>query len=235
MVMGFFVLAAMLKYLYSLDAVLQTGFLTRERFPRRVGCAVRHGGILPAGICAPAGISRDTELGVVRLLIGTLCVVFGLSLMPGTFGGQAGRDRGVYSAAGERNRNGDLAWVENDLPSAFAAAKAQGKTCAYNFTGYACTNCHWMKANMFTKPEIAGVMKNMVLVDLYTDGDRCGFAGESEAGRVVKPWDYRRAFLCLVRCESERDCYVSELYARYAGLSDVFEYAGDGAKQQRRP
>ena len=30
--MGFFVLAAMLKYLYSLDAVLQTGFLTRERF-----------------------------------------------------------------------------------------------------------------------------------------------------------------------------------------------------------
>ena len=39
-----------------------------------------------------------------------------------------------------------------------------------NFTGYACTNCHWMKANMFTKPEIGGVMKNMVLVDLYTDG-----------------------------------------------------------------
>ena len=39
-----------------------------------------------------------------------------------------------------------------------------------NFTGYACTNCHWMKANMFTKPEVGGVMKNMVLVDLYTDG-----------------------------------------------------------------
>ena len=28
-----------------------------------------------------------------------------------------------------------------------------------NFTGYACTNCHWMKANMFTKPEVGGVMK----------------------------------------------------------------------------
>ena len=39
-----------------------------------------------------------------------------------------------------------------------------------NFTGYACTNCHWMKANMFTKPEVSAVMKNMVLVDLYTDG-----------------------------------------------------------------
>src|SRR6185312_10898073 len=31
-VMGFLVLAAMMKYFYSLDAVLQTGFITRERF-----------------------------------------------------------------------------------------------------------------------------------------------------------------------------------------------------------
>jgi thiol:disulfide interchange protein DsbD len=27
-----------------------------------------------------------------------------------------------------------------------------------------------MKANMFTKPEVAAAMKNFVLVDLYTDG-----------------------------------------------------------------
>ena len=39
-----------------------------------------------------------------------------------------------------------------------------------NFTGYACTNCHWMKANMFPRPEIAAVMKDFVLVELYTDG-----------------------------------------------------------------
>ena len=39
-VMGFFVLAAMLKYLYSLDAVLQIGFLTRERFLAAWRCAI---------------------------------------------------------------------------------------------------------------------------------------------------------------------------------------------------
>jgi thiol:disulfide interchange protein len=39
-----------------------------------------------------------------------------------------------------------------------------------NFTGYACTNCHWMKANMFPRPEIAPLLKDFVLVDLYTDG-----------------------------------------------------------------
>ena len=38
------------------------------------------------------------------------------------------------------------------------------------FTGYACTNCHWMKANLFPKPEIASVLNDLVLVDLYTDG-----------------------------------------------------------------
>ena len=50
-----------------------------------------------------------------------------------------------------------------------------------DFTGYACTNCHWMKANMFTKPEIGGVMKNMVLVDLYTDGT-------DAASRPTRSW-----------------------------------------------
>ena len=39
-----------------------------------------------------------------------------------------------------------------------------------SFTGYACTNCHWMKANMFTKQEIAGALDGLVLLELYTDG-----------------------------------------------------------------
>ena len=47
-----------------------------------------------------------------------------------------------------------------------------------NFTGYACTNCHWMKANMFTRPEIAGALRNFVLVELYTDGT-------DDASRVI--------------------------------------------------
>jgi thiol:disulfide interchange protein DsbD len=74
------------------------------------------------------------------------------------------------SGFGGAAAGGDLQWIENDLTGAFAQAKAGGKYVLVNFTGYACTNCHWMKANMFTKPEVSGVMKNMVLVDLYTDG-----------------------------------------------------------------
>jgi thiol:disulfide interchange protein DsbD len=174
-VMGFLVLAAMLKYLYSLDAVLQTGFLTRERFLAAWVVLFGMAGFYLLGFVRLPGISRDTELGVVRLLLGLVLVVFGLSLTPGMFGARLGEieayippPAGGNSIAG--GNSNELAWVENDLTGALAKAKAENKLVLVDFTGYACTNCHWMKANMFTKPEIAGVMKNMVLVDLYTDG-----------------------------------------------------------------
>ena len=170
-VMGFLVLAAMLKYLYSLDAVLQSGFLTRERFLAAWVVLFAMAGFYLLGFVRLPGISADSELGVSRLLIGMALVIFAITLIPGMFGGRLGElESYVPPPAGGAN-SGELAWVENDLDGAFAQAKASGnKYVLVNFTGYACTNCHWMKANMFTKPEIASVMKNMVLVDLYTDG-----------------------------------------------------------------
>jgi thiol:disulfide interchange protein len=175
-VMGFLVLAGMLKYLYSLDAVLQTGLLTRERFLAAWVVLFAMAGFYLLGFVRLPGISGAAELGVGRLLTGTVMVVFGLSLVPGMFGARLGEleayipPASVNSIGGVANGSGDLPWIENDLQAAFAKAKAENKTVLVNFTGYACTNCHWMKANMFTKPEVGGVMKNMVLVDLYTDG-----------------------------------------------------------------
>src|SRR5579863_7538139 len=175
-VMGFLVLAGMMKYLYSLDAVLQTGFLTRERFLAAWVVLFAMAGFYLLGFVRLPGISGAAELGVGRLLTGTVLVVFGLSLVPGMFGARLGEleayipPASVNSIGGVGSGSGDLPWIENDLQAAFAKARAENKTVLVNFTGYACTNCHWMKANMFTKPEIGGVMKNMVLVDLYTDG-----------------------------------------------------------------
>src|SRR4029079_2358773 len=58
----------------------------------------------------------------------------------------------------------------NQYREALDRARREGKLVFVNFTGYACANCHWMKANMFTRPEIAAALKNFVLVDLYADG-----------------------------------------------------------------
>jgi thiol:disulfide interchange protein DsbD len=59
--------------------------------------------------------------------------------------------------------------MKDDLEGALARAKAENKLVFVNFTGVACTNCHWMKANMFPRPEIKGEMEKFILVELYTD------------------------------------------------------------------
>jgi thiol:disulfide interchange protein DsbD len=71
---------------------------------------------------------------------------------------------------GAAPQGGGLVWLKNQYREALAQARREGKLVFVNFTGYACANCHWMKANMFTRPEIAAAMQNFVLVDLYGDG-----------------------------------------------------------------
>ena len=63
-----------------------------------------------------------------------------------------------------------LVFMKNQYREALDQARREGKLVFVTFTGYACTNCHWMKANMFTRPEIAAALEDYVLVELYTDG-----------------------------------------------------------------
>jgi len=100
---------------------------------------------------------------------------FAISLIPGMFGGGLG-ELDAYvpppSAASGSSAGGEasLVWMKNQFPQALETAKREEKLVLVNFTGYACTNCHWMKGNMFTRPEIRSTMRGFVLVDLYTDG-----------------------------------------------------------------
>jgi thiol:disulfide interchange protein DsbD len=69
------------------------------------------------------------------------------------------------------NPDEELAWVTNDLEGALAQAKLDGRRVFVDFTGYTCTNCRWMEANMFTLPEVRAEMEKFLLVSLYTDGE----------------------------------------------------------------
>ncbi|MDP9206453.1 MAG: thioredoxin family protein, partial [Gemmatimonadota bacterium] len=62
-------------------------------------------------------------------------------------------------------------WLLNDYPSAQAAARASGKLIFLDFTGYTCTNCRWMEANIFSRPDVNAELGQFVLSRLYTDGD----------------------------------------------------------------
>jgi len=175
-VMGFIVLAAMLKFLASVDQVLQWNIITRERFLAAWIVLFAMAGLYLLGFVRLEGIAKDAPMGLGRLLVGMVFLIFAISLVPGMSGAKLGEldayipvaSGGSGGAGGSEN---SLVWMKNQYREALDRARREGKLVFVNFTGYACTNCHWMKANMFPRPEINGALKNFVLVELYTDGE----------------------------------------------------------------
>jgi thiol:disulfide interchange protein len=179
-VLGFVVLAISIKYLSSADQILQTDFISREMFLASWVVLFALPGLYLLGFLRLEGIKPEDHLGVGRMLIASSFLIFSISLLPGLFGASLGnveafipvQAKGVALLGGSGG-GGEAAapvWMKNQYKEALAKARAENKLVFINFTGYACTNCHWMKANMFPRPEIAGLLKDFVLVDLYTDG-----------------------------------------------------------------
>jgi thiol:disulfide interchange protein DsbD len=174
-VMGFVLLAVMIKYLSNIDQVLQTNLLTRERFLAAWFVLFAMAGLYLLGLLRLEGIEAEDKLGIGRLAAAVGFLIFSVSLLPGMFGAPLGElDAYVPAAAGGIAGNsttaGGLQWMKNDYHAALSRGQQEKKLVLVTFTGYACTNCHWMKANMFPRPEIAEVAKDLVLVELYTDG-----------------------------------------------------------------
>ena len=180
--MGFLVLAAAVKYLSNVDQMYQWWILTRERFLAiwivlLALAALYLLGMLRIGEAGDSG--QPAAIGLGRLTTGAALLAVALGLLPGMFGGRLGeldayvpsREysglAGVFSSSegGEKST-----WLKNDYEGALAQARQSGKLVLISFTGYACTNCHWMKANMFPRPEIAAAVDGLVVVELYTDG-----------------------------------------------------------------
>lgn len=176
-VMGFFVLAAMIYKLSAVDRVLQANILTRERFLAAWLALFALAGLYLLGIVRLRGGEAEGAIGVGRLLAGGALLAFALSLIPGMWGARLGEleaylppPEGGFLAAGRGGTAEGLTWLKNDYRGALARAREENKLLLVSFTGYACTNCHWMKANMFTRPEVAAALKDFILVELYTDG-----------------------------------------------------------------
>jgi thiol:disulfide interchange protein DsbD len=174
-VLGFIIVAWSIKYLSAIDQVLQWNVITRERFLAVWIVLFALAGLYLLGFLRMEGIRSDDTLGVGRMLAGAAFLIFAISLIPGMFGSALGELDSFVPLAKEgagpsASGKAGLAWMKNDLPGALARAKAENKRVFVAFTGYACTNCHWMKANMFTKPDVAEAMSQFVLVELYTDG-----------------------------------------------------------------
>ncbi len=60
----------------------------------------------------------------------------------------------------------------DDWESGIAAAKKARKPVFFDFTGRTCVNCRRMENGMFKRAEVEELMKNYVVVRLYTDAKK---------------------------------------------------------------
>ena len=171
---GLVIFAVGLKYLSNVDQVFGWGILTRERFLAVwivlfTLCALYLWGLVRLG-----EESSTQGVGLVRLGMGAAFLVLAVILVPGMFGGKLGELDAHVPEAGNTgfgaNSSNSMEWIKDDYYGAIAKARAAEKTLFITFTGYACSNCKWMKSNMFVKSEIRPLLEQFVRVELYTDG-----------------------------------------------------------------
>ena len=174
--MGFLEIAAAMKFLSNVDLVWGWGIFTRSIV---LAIWIALGIILSMYLLGKFQLSHDSRperIGAFRLLSAILSLAISFYLITGLFGAKLGEIEAFLPPDLEASANrfgggSDLAWITNDYPAALAKAKAENRRVFLDFTGYTCTNCRWMEANVFPKTEVAAELKKFVLVRLYTDGD----------------------------------------------------------------
>ncbi len=179
-VMGFLEIAAAMKFLSNADLIWHWGIFTRDSvlviwIVIAIIVAAYLVGKLP--MWHEASVQKLTPM---RVALAACFLLIALWLGTGLSGHPLGEiesflppmSHGMSSKAFASGSSGPskLEWISNDYPMALGQANQEHKLVFINFTGYTCTNCRWMEANMFTRPEVRKELAQFVLVELYTDG-----------------------------------------------------------------
>jgi len=159
-VMGFLEIAAAMKFLSNADLVWSWGVFTR-------GVVLAAWILIAVALAAYLAARRP---GPGRLAASLATIAFAVWLGTGVAGRRLGELEAFLPPATVHAASGELTWITNDLDAAIAEARASKRLVMIDFTGYTCTNCRWMEANMFPRPEIRAALDTFVRVRLYTDG-----------------------------------------------------------------
>ncbi len=192
-VMGFLEIAAAMKFFSNSDLVWAWGIISRDVFLAIwIGCAVMIM-LYVLGVFRFPHDSPVASVGTPRAMIALIFASVTFYLISGLFGKKLGElDAFLPPADYERiigNVSGSEAavlgsvtasksasnqissselWI-TDYEAGLAEAKRTGKPVFIDFTGFTCTNCRWMEANVFPVPEVQALMRDMVKVQLFTD------------------------------------------------------------------
>lgn len=187
-VMGFLEIAAAMKFISNVDLVwgssIENGFLNYGWiFSREIVLAIWV--VIGLGICAYIlGFfkfkydSPIKKLSALRIFFAVMFFGLCVYLTLGVLGRKLGELESFLPPKNAESRlniwgdkNSELKFINNDLPKAIEQAKAENKKIFIDFTGYTCTNCRWMEANMFPRPAVKAELDKFILVSLYTDGN----------------------------------------------------------------
>ena len=181
-VFGFIELAAAIKFLSNADLVWGWNLISRPLAISATVVILALAGFYLLGKIRMVHEEPVEKIGTLRLISAVVFLGLSLYMIPGLFGAplnnldaflppRQGTDVSLLAAlprGGETSLD-DERWFE-DREAAFAEAKALGKPVFIDFTGYTCTNCRQMEANVFPHPAIANRFEEKyVLLRLYTD------------------------------------------------------------------
>jgi len=179
--MAFLEIAAAMKFISNVDLIWRWGIFTRDVVLAIWVVIAACMALYLLGVFRFPGEPRIKRVRVGRWSLATACLLLGVWLFSGIMGRRLGEldaflppAEGVLAFAVDADAagiNGELTWIMNDYDAALARAQREHKRVMVDFTGYTCTNCRWMEANMFPRPDVRAELEKYVRVRMYTDGD----------------------------------------------------------------
>jgi thiol:disulfide interchange protein DsbD len=177
--MGFIEVAAAMKFLSNVDLIWGWDIFTRDAV---LAIWIALGVLLCLYLIGSYRLPHDStadRIGAWRLGAAITSLAITIYLVTGLFGSRLGEIEAFLPPAagadsaqtGAGTLEGELGWIVNDYDQALATAASERRLMLIDFTGYTCTNCRWMEANMFPRPDVRGELERFVRVKLYTDGD----------------------------------------------------------------
>jgi thiol:disulfide interchange protein DsbD len=165
-VVGLFEIAAALKFFSNADLVWGTGILSRN--------VVLISWMVIALIAAAYLVRRllaSSTKSPVRWLAPLAAASIALWLATGVRGNSLGEVEAFLPPGEYDGPAQNLSWILNDHAKALSTAAETNQLVFIDFTGYTCTNCRWMEANMFDRADVSASLSHYVLSRLYTDGE----------------------------------------------------------------
>lgn len=226
--LGFIELAAAIKFISNADLVWGWNLISR---PLAIAFTLVIFVMAGAYLLGKLRLRHEPELegvGTPRLLASLVFLGAAVYLLPGLFGSplnsidaylppRQATDVSLLVESRQSALAAEEGWIEDDLDLALLEGARQGKPLFIDFTGYTCTNCRQMEANVFPVPSVRSRFEEgFVLLRLYTDG--------LERGKDYQRYQLKLTGTSALPTYAIVDPNDGNLIIRESGMMDVDEF-----------